>query len=111
MQLTASMPSLKTPRTETPPTAKNPTCSGAVAACGAAKQPDPQTRQQGILGFGRAWAEGEGEMTETGRFAARPWTPADDEVLRFLLPKHQSCISGWGNIQGDISRISTEIAK
>ena len=23
-------------------------------------------------------------MTETGRFAARPWTPADDEVLRSL---------------------------
>ena len=49
-------------------------------------------------------------MTEPGRFAARPWTPADDEVLLLLL-KHQSCISGWGNIQGDISRISTEIAK
>jgi hypothetical protein len=29
-------------------------------------------------------AEGEGKMTETGRFAARPWTPADDEVLRSL---------------------------
>ena len=23
-------------------------------------------------------------MTEPGRFAARPWTPADDEVLRSL---------------------------
>jgi hypothetical protein len=23
-------------------------------------------------------------MTETGRFAARPWTPADDEILRSL---------------------------
>src|SRR5258706_5041360 len=23
-------------------------------------------------------------MTETGRFATRPWTPADDEVLRSL---------------------------
>jgi len=26
-------------------------------------------------------------MTETGRFAARPWTPADDEVLRSLALK------------------------
>jgi len=31
-----------------------------------------------------AAAKGEGKMTETGRFAARPWTPADDEVLRSL---------------------------
>jgi hypothetical protein len=23
-------------------------------------------------------------MTETGRFTARPWTPADDEILRSL---------------------------
>jgi hypothetical protein len=23
-------------------------------------------------------------MTESGRFAARPWTPADDEILRSL---------------------------
>jgi hypothetical protein len=23
-------------------------------------------------------------MTETGRFATRPWTPADDEILRSL---------------------------
>ena len=23
-------------------------------------------------------------MTETGRFASRPWTPADDEILRSL---------------------------
>ena len=28
--------------------------------------------------------KGEGEMTETGRFATRPWTPADDEILRSL---------------------------
>ncbi len=28
--------------------------------------------------------EGEAEMTETGRFATRPWTPEDDEILRSL---------------------------
>jgi len=31
-----------------------------------------------------ARAEGEGEMTEIGRFATRPWTPEDDEILRSL---------------------------
>ena len=34
-----------------------------------------------------AAAKGEGKMTETGRVAARPWTPADDEVLRSLALK------------------------
>jgi hypothetical protein len=24
-------------------------------------------------------------MTETGRFATRPWTPADDEILRSMV--------------------------
>jgi hypothetical protein len=71
MQLTASMPSLKTPRTETPPTAKNPTSSGAVAACGAAMQPDPQTRPQGILGLVELGAEGEAEMTYSPRWCIR----------------------------------------
>jgi hypothetical protein len=39
-----------------------------------------QTLQPGT----RTGAGGEGEMTETGRFASRPWTPADDEILRSL---------------------------
>jgi hypothetical protein len=104
MQLTASMPSLKTPRTETHPQGEKshiqPGC-GCMRGCQATRPADATARYPRL---GRAWAEGEGEMTETGRFAARPWSPADDEGLRFLLPKHQSCISGWGNIQGDISR-------
>lgn len=42
---------------------------------------------EGALRPSTPGAKGEGEMTEVRRFATRPWTRADDEILRSLVLK------------------------